>query len=369
MVRAAVMTGTGLPLEVRDVEVEPPRAGEVSVRLAASGVCHTDLSMQDGTTLAPTPIVLGHEGAGVVEEVGAGVSSLRPGDHVVISWVPRCGCCFYCGRGQPHLCQEADVVLGSGGLLDGTPRFRWQGAALYQMAAAGTFAERTVVPETGAVKVDHDLDLGVAALLGCAVVTGVGAVTGTAGVAAGDAVAVVGCGGVGLNVVQGARLAGAGRIIAVDLSAAKLDLARRFGATNVVDATGRDPVAAVMELTGQRGADVAFEVVGGERTIEQTLAMTRRGGQAVLVGLPRMDVVVQVPAFLGLILAAKTLKGCWYGSADVAGAVPRLVELYRRGDLLLDELVSRTITLDQVNEAFAAMKAGEVARSVIRYPV
>ena len=362
------MTEVGRPLEVVDVEVEPPRAREVSVRLAASGVCHTDLSMQDGTTMAPTPIVLGHEGSGVVEEVGDGVTSLRPGDHVVISWVPQCGRCFYCERDQAHLCQQADVVLGSGGLLDGTPRFTWGGAPLYQMVAAGTFAELTVVPEAGAVQVDDDLDLGVAALLGCAVLTGVGAATRTADISSGDVVAVVGCGGVGLNVVQGARLAGAGAIIAVDVSEAKLELARQLGATAVVDARGRDPVAAVMELTGQRGADVSFEVVGDGRTIDQTLAMTRRGGQAVLVGIPPMDVMVQLPAFLGLILAAKTVKGCWYGSSDVRRAVPRLVELYRAGRLRLDELVSRTIALDQVNEALAAMKAGEVARSVIRYP-
>lgn len=362
------MTGVGHPLEVRDVEVEPPRAHEVLVRLVASGVCHSDLSMQDGTTITPTPVVLGHEGAGVVELVGDGVDAVEPGDHVVVSWVPQCGCCFFCERGQAHLCELATVVLASGGLLDGTTRFRSNGTALYQMLAAGTFAERTVVPEAGVVKVDDDLDLGLAALLGCAVLTGVGAATTTADIAPGDTVAVVGCGGVGLNVVQGARLAGAGAIIAVDVSEAKLQLARQLGATAAVNAGEQDPVSGVMALTEQRGADVSFEVVGTQRTIEQSLAMTRRGGQAVLVGLPGMDVMIHLPAFLGLILAAKTVKGCWYGSSDVRRTVPDLVDHYRRGRLKLDELVSCTITLDEVNDAFEAMKRGEVARSLIRYP-
>ena len=369
MVRAAVMTGVGAPLEVRDdVEVQGPRPGEVLVRMRASGVCHTDLSVQNGTTLAPVPMVLGHEGAGVVAEVGDEVTSVRPGDHVVTCWVPQCGRCFWCSRGDAHLCERSTVAFATGGLLDGTTRLVSGGAPLFQLSAAGTFSEMAVVPETGVVKVDPDLDLHVAALLGCAVLTGVGAATNTADVGGGDTVAVVGCGGVGLNVVQGARLAGAERVIAVDVSQAKLETARRFGATDVVDAGQGDPVAKVMALTGQRGADVSFEVVGLQRTIDQTVTMTRRGGQAVLVGLPGMAARLQVPAFLGMVMSAKTVKGCWYGSADVRRDVPRLVELYRQGRLELDELVTRTIALDQVNEAFAAMEGGEVARSVISYP-
>lgn len=361
------MTGVDRPLEVCDLDLEPPRAGEVLVRLAASGVCHSDLSMQDGTTMIPTPAVLGHEGAGVVEEVGEGVTSARRGDHVVISWVPQCERCFFCDRGQPHLCEASNVVLATGGLLDGTPRFRADGKPVQQMLAAGTFAERTVVAESAVVAVDADLDLGVAALIGCAVMTGVGAATNTAGITEGDTVAVVGCGGVGLNVVQGARLAGAAHVVALDVNPAKLDLARQFGATAVVDASQGNPVSQVMKLTGQRGADVSFEVVGLQKSIDQTIAMTRRGGQAVLVGLPRMDAVVNVPAFLGAVLAAKTITGCWYGSAHVRRDVPRLVEHYRSGRLKLDELVSTTIGLDDVNDAFEAMKRGDVARSVIRY--
>jgi Zn-dependent alcohol dehydrogenase len=323
--------------------------------------------MQNGTLLTMTPIVLGHEGAGVVEAVGAGVTNVAPGDHIVISWVPQCGACYVCRRGQPELCEQSSLAVARGCLLDGTTRFTSRGAPLYQVGAAGTFCQVSVIPASGAVKVPDDLDLQVAALLGCGVLTGVGAALNTARVAGGDLVAVVGCGGVGLNVIQGAAIAGASEIIAVDVNAAKLETAERFGATRFVDAGRRDPVSAVMDLTDQRGADVAFEVIGLQRTIDQTIAMTRRGGQAVLVGVPGMDAVVNIPAFFGLVLAEKTVKGCWYGSSDVQRDIPRLIDHYRAGRLKLDELISRTIGVDEVNDAFEAMRAGEVARSVIAY--
>ena len=368
MVRAAVMAGVGRPLEIRtDVVVEDPHPGEVQVRMVASGVCHSDLSARDGVMMMPTPVVLGHEGSGVVERVGAGVTRMQPGDHVVVAWVPQCGTCFYCSRSQGHLCEGANVTLASGGLLDGTTRLTSAGAPLYQMAATGTFSELAVVPETGVVKVPDDLDLIAAALLGCSVLTGVGAAVNTARIAEGDTVAVVGCGGVGLNVVQGARIKGAGQIIAVDTNPAKLDLATRFGATVVVDASSVDPVSGVMRLTGQRGADVAFEVVGLQRTIDQAITMTRRGGQAVLVGVPAMDVTVTLPAFFGLVLAGKTISGCWYGSSNVHRDIPELIDLYRRGSLMLDELVSRRIDLCDVNDALDAMAGGDLARSVVEH--
>lgn len=368
MPRAAVLTGLDQPLVIRDdVEVDDPQAGELRVRVAACGVCRSDLSMQDGTMPIPTPAVLGHEASGVVEQVGPGVTAIRPGDHVVVSWVPQCGECFFCRRGQPQLCQTSDVVLLAGGQLDGTPRLRLDGAPLFQMCATGTFSEVTVIPVTSAVKVPDDLPFDVAALLGCAVLTGVGAALNTATIAPGDAVAVIGCGGVGLNVIQGARIAGATTIVAVDVSPAKLAAAQVFGATALVDATRVDPVNAVRDLTAQRGADVAFEALGMAATIHQTVDMTRRGGHAVLVGIPPLDVMLSVPAMLGLVLQERTVKGCWYGSSDIRRDIPRLVELYRNGALLLDELVSRRIDLSEVNDAFAAMKAGEVARSVIVY--
>jgi S-(hydroxymethyl)glutathione dehydrogenase / alcohol dehydrogenase len=367
-VKAAVLMAVGEALEVRDnVEVEEPHAGEVRVRLAASGVCHSDLSMQNGTMLTPTPIVLGHEGAGIIESLGEGVTDLAVGDHVVISWVPQCGSCYFCDRDQRELCESTSMSVAMGCLLDGTTRLTSDGLALRQMSASGTFAELAVIPAVSAIKIPDDLDLSVAALIGCGVLTGVGAALNTAHISPGDTVAVVGCGGVGLNVIQGAAIAGAGTIIAVDVQPAKLELARAFGATTVIDAGQRDAVSGVMEQTAQRGADVAFEVIGLQKTIDQTIGMTRRGGQAILVGVPRMDAVVNIPAFFGVVLAEKTIRGCWYGSSNVRRDVARIIGFYREGRLKLDELIAQRISLDQVNAAFETMKSGELARSVITY--
>jgi NDMA-dependent alcohol dehydrogenase len=366
--KAAVLTGLDAPLEIHQISVESPRANEVMIRMGASGVCHSDLSVQNGTLMGATPIVLGHEGAGIIEEVGEGVTNLKPGDHVVVSWVPQCGECFFCLHDQGELCKAADPALATGGLLDGTPRFTWNdGQPLFQMAASGTFSEFSIIPATGAVKIPDDLDMKVAALIGCGVLTGVGAALNTANIAKGDTVAVIGCGGVGLNVIQGARIAGAENIIAIDMNETKLQMAKEFGATATVNASQTDPVSQVMSMTEERGADVAFEVIGLGPTIDQTITMTRRGGQAILVGVPRMDVMLTIPAFLGVVLQEKTIKGCWYGSSNVQKDVPKLVDLYKKGELKLDELISREISLDQVNEAFDAMKTGEVARSVIVY--
>lgn len=368
MHRAAVLTGIDRPLTIRDdVEVDAPRAGEVRIRVAACGVCRSDLSMQDGTMPIPMPAVLGHEASAVIEETGEGVTDLRPGDHVVVSWVPQCGECFFCRRAQPQLCQTSDVVLLAGGLLDGSPRLRLDGAPLFQMCATGTFSEVTVIPASAAVKIADDLPLDVAALLGCGVLTGVGAALNTAAISPGDTVAVVGCGGVGLNIIQGARIAGAGAIVAIDIHPAKLAAAEAFGATAVVDASKVGPVNAVRDITAQRGADVSFEALGLESTIHQAVEMTRRGGQTVLVGIPRLDVMLSLPAMLGVVLQERTIKGCWYGSADIRRDIPRYVALYRKGSLLLEELVSRRIDLSEVNEAFDAMKSGEVGRSLITY--
>ena len=367
MPRAAICNAIDEPVEVADIDIKDPQAGEVRVRLGASGVCHSDLSVQNGTILIPTPVVLGHEGAGIVEDVGEGVDNLHEGDHVVISWVPQCGECYFCRHDQGHLCDSGNLAMGTNGLLDGTYRFERDGQGLGQMAASGTWSEETIVPAIGAVKVDTDIPMTAAALIGCGVLTGFGAAVNTADIRQGDTVAVIGCGGVGLNVIQGARHAGAERVIAIDMVPFKLDLAKQFGATDVVDASEGDPVSKVMEMTDQRGADVAFEVIGLGPTIEQTINMTRRGGQSILVGVPKMDVMVNVPAFLGLVLQEKTIKGCWYGSSNVHKDVPKLARLYEEGELKLDELVSREIKLDDVNDALRAMEQGEVARSVIVY--
>jgi len=368
LARAAVLPGVGQSLEIRDdIEVGGPQAGEVRVTMAASGVCHSDLSVQNGTLLLPTPIVLGHEGAGVVAEVGAGVAGLSPGDNVVVGWVAQCGRCWFCNRGQPHLCSRADASLTSGVLADGTTRLSSGGRALFQMTGAGTFSSSAVVSADSVVKIPPGVDPKVAALLGCAVLTGVGAALHSARIVEGDTVAVIGCGGVGLNVIQGALIAGAATVVAVDIHQAKMDLAEQFGATIAVDSRKDDPVSAVMAATAQRGADVVFEVVGSRRTIDQSLSMARRGGQVVVVGIPSLDVELAMPAFLGLVLAAKTVSGCWYGSSDLRRDVPYLLGLYQKGALRLDELVSAQISLEQVNEALAALAGGEVARSVIVY--
>ena len=367
MPRAAVCVGLNEPLEIQDVDLEAPRAGEVLVRMGASGVCHSDLSIQNGTLMGSFPMVLGHEGAGVIEQLGDGVTDLAVGDHVVVSWVPQCGQCFFCKKGQGFLCEAGQMAMVTGGLLDGTTRFSRNGEPIRQMACSGTFSEQAVIPAIGAVKIPDDVPLEIGALIGCGVLTGVGAALNTANIRKGDTVAVVGCGGVGLNVIQGARIAGAAEIIAVDMLPTKLDMAKEFGATTIVNASDGDPVGKVLELTQQRGVDVAFEVIGLKQTIEQTIMMTRRGGEAILVGVPRMEIMLELPAFFGVVLMSKTIKGCWYGSSNVQQDVPRLLEYYQRGELKLDELISRRIKVDEVNDAFSAMEAGEVARSVIQY--
>lgn len=367
MPKAAVCRGLNEPLSIEEVDLAAPKAGEVKVAMGASGVCHSDLSVQNGTLLGSYPIVLGHEGAGIIEEVGEGVQGLAPGDHVVISWVPQCGQCFFCKKGQGYLCEAGMTGMATGGLLDGTPRFSKDGAPIMQMACTGTFSESVVIPAIGAVKIPDDVPLDIAALIGCGVLTGVGAATNTADIKPGDTVAVIGCGGVGLNVIQGAVIAGATRVIAVDMLENKLKMAEQFGATDLVNASEGDAVAKVLELTEGRGADVAFEVIGLKATIDQTVNMTRRGGEAVLVGVPKMEVMLELPAFFSVVLMSKTIKGCWYGSSNVHEDVLKLIGWYREGKLKLDELISRRIELDDVNDAFRAMEAGEVARSVIQY--
>lgn len=365
MPRAAVCEAIGDPITVQDVELADPRAGEVRVRTVAAGVCHSDLSVQNGTLLQPIPAVLGHEGAGVVEAVGDGVDHLAPGDHVVVSWVPQCGHCYFCSRDQGELCEVGSVAMMTGGLLDGTPRFSRGGEPLLQMAASGVWSEETIVPAIGAVKIDPSVSLKAAALIGCGVVTGFGAAVNTAAIRPGDAVVVLGCGGVGLNVIQGANHAGAGRVIAIDMVESKLTLAKTFGATDLVNAGHVDVLAQVQELTEGRGADVAFEVIGLKQTAQQAIELTRRGGQAIMVGVPNFEAVLEIPAAMELLVNEKQIRGCWYGSSNTHRDIPTLVQLYQDGKLKLDELISAEIGLDGINDAFTAMESGEVARSVV----
>jgi len=359
-VRAAVVHEVGGPFVVEDIELAPVGPGEVRVRMAASGVCHSDLSVQQGSIPFMFPTVLGHEGAGVVVEVGEGVTRVVPGDHVVLTWMPACRTCFWCLSGQAMLCQVglAASLGGSYATLDGAPLVRGLGTA--------TFGEETLVPEGEVVRIDPSVPLELAALIGCALATGIGAVWHTARVAPGSSVAVVGCGGVGLSVIQGARLAGASTIVAVDRVASKLKLAESMGATAIVDSSTEDAVAAVRAQTGGRGADYGFEVVGRAETIRTTFGAVRRGGTAVLVGAGSPAETVTFSAF-ELFVDAKTVMGCVYGSTDADRDFPVYVDLVQRGVVDAGGLVSRRIGLGDINDAFRAMEAGEVARSVIVY--
>src|SRR5262249_14870168 len=364
MTKAAVIVHCNEPVEIRDVELAGPEAGGGRIAVRASGGCHTDLSVQNGTVPLPLPGVPGHECAGGVIEVGEGGSRFEGGDHVVPQFHPQCGRCYFCTRGESYLC-ELGAMAATGGLLDGTPRFASGGVPVHQMAMLGTFAEETVIPEISAVGVPAEVPAKIAALISCGVLTGVGAATKTASIHNGDTVAVLGCGGVGLNVIQGAKIAGAGELIAIDRFDSKLELARQFGATQTLNAPERGPSVAVRERTQGRGADVPLEVSGLDATIKQPLDMTRNGGEPVLVGVPRRDVTLSLPAAFTFLYTNKALRGCWYGSSNVDRDVPKLLDLYKRGELKLDELISREIKLEEVNDAFAAMGSGEIARSVI----
>lgn len=364
--RAAVLFEVGKPLELCEVDVDPPREGEVLIRMAAGGVCHSDLHAMTGHLVAPLPAILGHEGAGVVAEVGPGVRSLKPGDHVVPLWRLSCGQCEYCTAERPALCPAGTQIRMTGRLLDGTTRFRFRGQEIKHFAGVSAFSEYTVVPEGAALRIPEDLPLDRAALLGCAVITGVGAVIHCARVRPGSSVAVFGAGGVGLNVIQGAHLAGASTIIAVDVVERKLGFARQFGASHTVDARAGDPVAQVRALTGGRGVDYAFEVVGTPATMRQAYDCLAKRGVAVVVGVSPMTAEVAVPV-MSLVFEERVLTGSLYGSSRPRLDIPRLVELYRGGRLKLDELLTRTYPFAEINEAYAALERGEVARSVVTF--
>lgn len=368
--RAAVCTELGRPLEVMDLQLEPPRAGEVAVRLVAAGVCASDASVMKGDLPSPRPVVLGHEAAGVVSAVGDGVSSLAPGDHVVVTAMPQCGACYRCRRGQPSLCEVADGVLFSGALRDGTPRFATaDGTPVAQFVAAGTFAEAVVVSEISVVPIPADVPFAPASLLGCGVLTGFGSAVNAATIGPGRTVAVIGCGAVGLAALQGARLAGAEEVIAIDLVPAKLDLALALGATTALLANnGEDVVERVRKETGGRGVDVTLECAGTPATVKQAIAMTGKGGEVVFVGAGDADTRVDVPHFRGLVGASKTLRGVLFGAADIQRDVTRIVDAYRDGTFELDRLVTATFPLDAINDAIAALGHGDVIAAVVEFP-
>jgi Zn-dependent alcohol dehydrogenase len=351
------------PLSIEALTLKEPRPDQIVVRIVASGICHTDLSVLRCALPYPPPAVLGHEGAGIVEEVGSAVRQLAPGDHVVLSSIPHCGSCAYCRRGHAHLCESGLQQAMAGQQI----AFEKDGLDIAHFCGLGSFATRTVVDACAAIKIDDDIPLTRACLIGCGVITGVGAVLNTARVQPGETVAVFGCGGVGVNVIQGAAIAGAERIIAVDVVDQKLEWAKQFGATDVLNARELSGDGASDEVRARfdgLGVDVAFEAIGVPDVIRQAFLSTRRGGKAVIVGVAPFGTEVALPACM-LPLEERSLIGSLYGSAFMPRDVPRLLGLYRRGKLKLDELVSREIRLDDINAGFEALEGGSVLRSVI----
>jgi Zn-dependent alcohol dehydrogenase len=361
--RAAIFTEQDGPLSVEDVTPIDPGPGDVVVRITASGVCHSDLHVIDGTLPFPMPAIMGHEPAGFVEKVGAGVTHLVPGNKVILTLRPPCGLCYWCVRGEVQICPHATAV-GSGMLEDGTTRLAHQGRTVYRGTGIAAYSEKVVTMASGAVKVPDDTPLDIACVLGCAVQTGVGAALNTAEIEEGATVMIVGLGGIGISIAQGARLAGASQIIGVDPVDGRRQQAQRFGVTDVIDPAEGDVAARVLSLTGDVGADYAFDAVGKASLIEACIAGIRPGGTAVMVGVPRFDEQVNVPA-LFFAMTEKKLQGCFLGSSNPQREFPRLLSLWKAGHLDLEGMITSRRPLEQINEAFADMKAGTGLRTVL----
>lgn len=364
-IKAAVFREPGIPFSVETLDLSPPIEGEVLVRVAAAGVCHSDWHLMTGATRHVTPVVPGHEGAGVVVAVGPGGSRLAVGDHVALNWAPSCGNCFYCLNDRPSLCATFVGPIWAGTMMDGTTRLSQNGVPVYHFSALSCFADHAVVPEVCCVPLDRSIPLTVAALIGCAVTTGVGAVLNSARVKAGSCVVVYGAGGIGLSIIMGAKLVGASRIVAVDTNDAKGDLARAFGATDFLLA-GPETVAAIRGMTEGRGADYVFEAIGLPRVQEECLAAARPGGTVILAGVAPMDSQTNL---LGALITRqeKTVTGTYYGSANPARDFPLYADLYRRGLLDLERLISQVYPLERINEAYGDMLSGRIARGVIAF--
>ena len=371
-VRGAVLREMGLPapyaksrpLRIEELELDPPGPGELLVKVQAAGLCHSDLSVIDGSRPRVMPMVLGHEATGEVLECGAGVADFAPGDRVVFSFVPSCGHCNPCASGRPALCEPGAAANTAGTLLSGLRHWHREGdAVLHHHLGVSGFTEKTVVSARSAVKIDPSLPPEIAALFGCAVMTGVGAVVNTARVAVGESAAIFGLGGVGLAALLGAHAAGAHPLVAVDVLPAKLELARQLGATHLVNAREQDPVAAVRAATGG-GAHHAIETVGSELVLGQAYGATRRGGTTTTAGLPHPQKMFSVPA-VSLVAEERTVKGSYMGSAVPSRDLPRYIALYQAGRLPVDRLLTHRLKLEEVNEAFDRLASGEAVRQVI----
>ena len=359
--RAAVLHEVGKPLEIADVEIDRPKAGEVRLEVAASGICRSDLSVIHGTLKSPTPVVLGHEAAGTVVELGEGVTDVSVGDRVIVSLTPACGECLFCKEGNPQRCLKMVPGMIGGTMLDGTTRLRLRGESVYQLCGVASFAEEAIVSALACIPIEPEIPFERACLLGCGVITGAGAAFNTPEVTSGAGVAVIGCGGVGLSAIQGARIEGASPIIAVDIDPAKLELAQELGATHAVDGRG-DVRKAIRKLTGL-GVHVAFECLGSAGTIQTAWEVLRPGGLAVVIGMPRAS--EQIPIRAGGFFLERRIAGCTYGSADPRRDIPRLLRHAIRGELRLDPMVTEELPLARVQQALDALAAGEGARHVI----
>ena len=372
-VRGAVLRQSGLPapyaqskpLSIESLELAPPGAGEIVVRVLAAGLCHSDLSVIDGSRPRPLPMVLGHEASGEVVELGAGVQELARGDRVVFSFVPTCGHCEPCASGRPALCEPGAQANASGQLLAGGRRWQREGAPLQHHLGVSGFAEYTVTSAHSAVRIDADLAPEIAALFGCAVMTGVGAVVNTARVQPGESVAVFGLGGVGLAALLGAHAASAWPLIAVDVMPEKLSLARELGASHCINPLQEDAVAAIREIT-RGGVQHAIESVGSEQVLAQAYAATRRGGSTLTVGLPPPQRMLSIPA-VSLVAEERTLRGSYMGSSVPSRDIPRFIALYRSGRLPVDRLLTHTLRLEEINAGFDHLAAGKAIRQVVLF--
>ena len=343
-----------------------PQKGEVCVEMKAAGVCHTDYSVMKGQLNAPLPAILGHEGAGVVVEVGDGVSDIQLGDHVIPLWRLSCGECEYCLRRRPALCAVGSKIRSSGRMSDGRSRFSFGGKEIFHFAGVSAFSNFSVIPEGAVLKISKDLPFDLAALIGCSVITGVGSAMNAAEMRPGCSVAVFGAGGIGVNVIQGAILEGAKEIIAIDQYDSRLEQAKTFGATKLINSKKEDPVAAIRQFTNERGVDFAFEAVGLPITIQQAYESLSKAGKAIVIGIPSNTAKISISA-VPLVFEERTITGSLYGSASPRLDIPKMINLYKDGKLNLEKLLTNQYPLEEINEAYDAMISGESLRSVITF--
>jgi S-(hydroxymethyl)glutathione dehydrogenase/alcohol dehydrogenase len=364
--KAAILYEYKQPLQVEELDLDKPREKEVLVEMKSAGLCHSDLSIMKGVLrMPPLPCIPGHEGAGIVREVGPGVTRVKPGDHVMMVWVPSCGQCYYCRKRQPYLCAEKDKTR-VGTMLDGTYRLKKGTQNINMMMGVGTFSQFNTVSERSVLPISPQIPFELAAVVGCSVMTGAGAVLNKAKVETGSSVAVVGAGGVGVSVLMGSVMANATQIIAIDILDNKLEMAKQFGATHTINAQKEDPVKRVMEITGGIGVDYSFEVLGSLDTSLTTYRLIRRGGSAVILGVPDLEAKLSLPLF-EIPLMEKSVLGSYYGSGNLLVDLPMFLDLYQIGRLPLGKMITQRYRFQDINQGFADMEAGKNIRGVVNF--